>query len=219
MTTESTGDRTTEERLNAVEQVLMLITDRQANVDGLKEATESLNESTAGVGRVLTNVATAMSAAKTAQTTADDANIKIDQQARNLVATEAKYRRHTRRYAALALIISLLAAAYVGYREHVTANALHNFAAQVHTRCETRIRYDRANHESVGADVTYLQAQLDQEKQNRPEVHTLIMSFPPDQRPVLRATEKAGRQSLKAALAEKRKAFAAGVIGTCSQLH
>lgn len=87
----------------------------------------------------------------------------------------------------------------------------------IYSRCNQRTGYDTANHESIGADVRYYRSQLRQTLQNRPEADALILAFPKDQRPALRATEQRNISDLRDALTSKEHAYSAGVIGSCSK--
>ena len=89
----------------------------------------------------------------------------------------------------------------------------------IYGRCQQRLAYDQANHTSIGADVRLDKVTLRLNAKERPQVRELIHAFPRPERPLLRQVQRDDLRALRAALAEKQRAFAQGVIGNCSKFH
>lgn len=218
MTEDATGERSVEERLRAVEMVLRVITDKARNIDDLAGATDALASSTVALDETLRTVGEAVITSREAKAQAQTASDRADESLAELALSEHRYRRHTRRIAALATTIALLAAGFVGWQAHEGAAEFHHFQDLAYARCEQRLIYDQANHLSVGADVTELKYQLQNALSNKPAVRTLLRTFPKSQRAALRMSQVASLQALRADLATKQKAYAAGVPGSCQLL-
>lgn len=84
-----------------------------------------------------------------------------------------------------------------------------DFQNTLYERCLTRLQYDNANHASVAADVDLYESLLEQNDR------VPASAIPPDLRDIAREQ----RESIERALAEKRKAFKAGIPGDCEALR
>jgi hypothetical protein len=105
----------------------------------------------------------------------------------------------------LAVICLLIAS--IALRQSYMSQAK-DFKQTLYERCQARQVYDRANHDSIGADVALYRSILKQNEQV-PE-----SAIPPE----FRALARQQRATIQKALAEKEKAFKAGVPGNCEQL-